>query len=78
MQSIINPGVGVTKTLCVNFSMKEIFNFEKKQKQKPIMFFTSLSYLTGVTAAELRWHQPNMNVIFYRQPVFDNGEKSEK
>ena len=32
----------------------------------PVRLFESLSYLTGVTAAELRRHLLNMNVIFHR------------
>ena len=42
-------GVGVTKAPFVSFSIKEMFDFEKKYLLP--MFFESLSYLTGVTAA---------------------------
>ena len=45
-------GVGVTNILFVNFSIEKIFSFAKM----PVEFFESLSYLTGVTAAELWQH----------------------
>ena len=32
--------------------------------------------MTGVTAAELRWHLSNMNVLFNRYLVFFNSEKN--
>ena len=35
-----------------------------------IEFFESHSYLTGVTAAELRWHMPNINMTFNSCHVF--------
>ena len=55
-----HPGVGVTKALFVNFSVSKIFDFAKV----PGRFFESHSYLAGVTAAELRRHLPNINMIF--------------
>ena len=54
------PGVGVTKAPFVNFSASKIFDLAKV----PFRLFESHSYLTGVTAAELRRHLPNINVIF--------------
>ena len=61
-----SPGVGVTKAPFVNFSVSKIFGLAKV----PVRLFASHSYLTGVTAAELRQHLSNMNMIFNRQPVF--------
>ena len=54
------PRVGVTKVPFVNFSVSKIFDLAKV----PVTFFKSHSYLTGVTAAELRQHLSNMNVVF--------------
>ena len=54
------PGVGVTKAPFVNFSVSRIFDLAKV----PVRLFASHSYLTGVTAAELRQHLSNMNVIY--------------
>ena len=54
------PGVGVTKAQFVNFSVRKIFDLPKV----PVTFFEPHLYLTGVTAAELRQHLSNMNVIF--------------
>ena len=53
-------GVGVTKAPFANFSVSEIFDLVKV----PARFPESHSYLTGVTAAELRRHLPNINMIF--------------
>ena len=53
-------GVGVTKAPFVNFSISRIFDLAKV----PVRLFASHSYLTGVTAAELRQHLSNMNVIY--------------
>ena len=55
-----SPGVGVTKVPFVNFSVSKIFDLAKV----PVGFFKYHSYLTGVTAAELRRHLSNMNVVF--------------
>ena len=55
-----SPGVGVTKAPFANFSLSKIFDLAKV----PVRFPESHSYLTGVTAAELRRHLPNMNAIF--------------
>ena len=52
--------VGVTKDLFVNFSVSRILDMAKIH----VKFFESLPLLTGVTAAQLRWHLPNVNVIF--------------
>ena len=54
------PGVGVTKAPFVNFSVSKIFDLANV----PVMFLASHSYLTVVTAAELRRHLSNINVIF--------------
>ena len=56
------PGVGVTKAPFLNFSVSKIFDLAKV----PVRLFASHSYLTGVTAAELRQHLSNMNMIFSR------------
>ena len=53
-------GVGVTKAPFVNFSVSKIFDLSKVL----VAFVESLSYLTGITAAELRRYLPNINVIF--------------
>ena len=66
VMSIFQPGVGVTKAPFVNFSVSKIFDLAKV----PVRLFASHSYLTGVTAAELRQHLSNMNMIFNRKPVF--------
>ena len=55
-----STGVGVTKAPFANFSVSKIFSLAKV----PVRFPESHSYLTGVTAAELRRHLPNTNVIF--------------
>ena len=55
-------GVGVTKAPFVNFSVRDIFNLAEAH----VRLFKSNSYLTGITAAELRWHLSNINVIFNR------------
>ena len=57
---IARSGVGVTKAPFVNFSVSKIFDPVKV----PVRLFASHSYLTGVTAAELRQHLSNMNVIY--------------
>ena len=57
--STCQPGVGVTKAPFVNFSISKILDMTKVHA----MFFESHSYLTGVTAAQLRWHLPNINMI---------------
>ena len=53
-------GVGVTKAPFVNFSVSKILDLSKV----PLKSFESHSYLTGATAAELRRHLSNINVIF--------------
>ena len=59
-QYIYGPGVGVTKAPFANFSVSKILDLAKV----PVRFPESHSYLTGVTAAELRRHLSNTNVIF--------------
>ena len=56
----VSSGVGVTKNPFANFSVSKIFDLAKV----PVRISESQSYLTGVTAAELRRHLPNMNAIF--------------
>ena len=60
LQVCIGSGMGVTKAPFVNFSVNQIFDPVKV----PVRLFESHSYLTGVTAAELRQHLSNMNVIY--------------
>ena len=54
------PGVGVTKAPFVNLSVSKILDLSKV----PLKLFESHLYLTGATAAELRRHLSNINVIF--------------
>ena len=56
----MRSGVGVIKALFANLSVSKIFDLAKV----PVRFPESHSYLTGVTAAELRRDLPNINVIF--------------
>ena len=58
--TVDGPGVGVTKAPFVNFSVSKIFDLIKV----PLRLFKSHSYLTGATAAELRRHPSNINMIF--------------
>ena len=62
----LGSGVGVTKAPFVKFSVSKIFNLAKIH----VRFFESHSYLTGVTAAELREHLQSINLIFNSQRVF--------
>ena len=55
-------GVGVTKAPFVNFSVSKIFDLARVL----LRLFDSHLYLTGATAAELRRHLSNINVIFNR------------
>ena len=59
-------GVGVTKAPFVNFSVSKIFDSVKL----PVRLLASHSYLTGVTAAELRQHLSNMNMIYNSYHIF--------
>ena len=43
-----------------NFFVRKILNLAKAH----VRLFESHSYLTGVTTAELRWHLPNISMIF--------------
>ena len=52
--------VGVTGVPFVNFSVSKNLYLAKV----PLRWFESHLYLTGPTAAELRWHLTNLNVIF--------------
>ena len=61
-QVMFSSGVGVTKAPFINFSLSKIFDLA----EVPVRLFVSHSYLTGVTAAELRQHLSNMNMIFNR------------
>ena len=54
------PVVGITKAKFVNFSERKILDLAKV----PLRLFESHFYLTGVTAAELRRHLSNINMIF--------------
>ena len=53
-------GVGVTKAPFVNFSVSKILDLVKL----PLRLFESHLYLIGATAAKLRRHLSNINVIF--------------
>ena len=53
-------GVGVTKAPFINFSVSKIFDLAKLL----LRLFESHLYLTGATAAELRRHLSNINMIF--------------
>ena len=59
-------GVGFTNASFVNFFVREIFVPAKE----PARLFESYSYLIGATAAQLRCHLSNMNLIFSRKQVF--------
>ena len=52
-------GAGVTNVPFINFSECKIFDLAKE----PVRFFGTHLYLTGVTAAQLRRHLSNINVI---------------
>ena len=56
----IMSGVGVTKDPFVDISAYKNFDHAKV----PIKFVRALSYFTGATAAQLRRHLSNINVIF--------------
>ena len=58
----VSPGVGFTKAPFVNFSVSKIIGLVKA----PVKFFESHSYLSCVTAAQLRRHLSNINVICNR------------
>ena len=63
---VSSHGVGVTKAPFVNFSVSKIFDLAKVY----VILLESHSYLTGVTAAELRRHPSNINAIFNSLSVF--------
>ena len=60
--NVVQSGMGVTKAPFVNFSVSKVLNLSKV----PHKLFESHLYLTGATAAELRRHLSNINVIFNR------------
>ena len=53
------PGVGVTKPIFSVPLISRFFNIDKTL----VTYWISCSYLTGVAAAQLRWHLSNMNVM---------------
>ena len=63
---IEHTGVGFAKAPFVNFSISKIFDLAKVH----LKLFESHLYLTGATAAELRRHLPNINLIFSSQHMF--------
>ena len=52
-------GVGVTKPI----SSVPLFSYFLRIAKTHVSYSISCSYLTGVAAAQLRWHLSNMNVI---------------
>ena len=58
--------VMVTNAPFIDFSVSKFFYLAKV----PVRFLESHSYLTGVTAAELRRHLSNINAIFNSRCVF--------
>ena len=54
--------VGGTEALSVNFSIRD----KSTPAKLSVRSVDPHSYLAGVTAAELQWHLPNMNVIINR------------
>ena len=71
---VTGSGVGVTKVPFVKFSVSKNFVLSKV----PLRLFESHSYLTDATAAKLRRHLPNINVIFKANMCFDNAGKFGK
>ena len=57
--------VGITKAPCVNLSASKIFDLTKV----PIKLFESYLYLTGATAAELRWHSAAVTPAQYKHDI---------
>ena len=57
--SALHHGVGVTKPISSVPLFSELFSIVKTH----ISYWMSRLYLTGVTAAQLRWHLSNINVI---------------
>ena len=53
------PGVGVTKPI----SFVPLFSLFFSIVKTNVSYWISGLYLAGVTAAQLRWHLSNMNVI---------------
>ena len=54
-----STGVGVTKPISSVPLITRFFTIVKTL----VTYWTSCSYLTGVAAAQLRWHLSNMNVM---------------
>ena len=57
--SMIYAGVGVTKPISSVPLFSEFFSITKTH----VSYWISRLYLTGVAAAQLRWHLSNINVI---------------
>ena len=57
--ALISSGVGVTKPISSVPLISRFFTIVKTL----VTYWISCSYLTGVAAAQLRWHLSNMNVI---------------
>ena len=58
-QYIYGPGVGVTEAISSVPLISRFFTIVKTL----VTYWISCSYLTGVAAAQLRWHLSNINVI---------------
>ena len=72
MQSGIElAGVGVDQAPFLNFSVTRNFDFAKVY----VRYIKSRSYLSGVSAAQLRRHLTNMNVITGNM-YFDDSDKN--
>ena len=66
MGRVVHIVVGIHKVTLINFSARNIFELANIY----VIFFKSLLYLTGVTAAELRRYLLNILVIFNRFGLF--------
>ena len=66
--------VAVTKHPSVNFSVAENLDFTNGQFRS----FETRSYLAGVTAAQLRRHQSNMNVILNKLRLSNSGRNGKQ
>ena len=65
------PGVGVTKPISSVPLFSEIFSIAKTH----VSYWISRLYLTGVAAAQLRWHLSKINVIQIIQEVLLTDQK---
>ena len=61
--NITTFALGVSNALFVDFSVRDTLNFAKNDRLIHLDSFGSRLYLTRVTAAGLRWHLLNMNVV---------------